>query len=130
MSRLILIALLLTFGTGPAFAAAPSFTADQAQKGADLYIDHCLRCHGAHLSDGQVGAPIRGAVFQDKWAGKPLSELVQFMNDKMPPDNPGYLYPDELADVTAYILQKNNFKAGDAKLPEDISALKDVVLKW
>lgn len=130
MNRLILITLLLAASSSEVFAAGPSYTEEQAQKGADLYIDHCLRCHGANLSDGQVGAPIRGAVFQDKWSGKPLSELMQFTNDKMPPDNPGYLYPDELADVMAYILEKNNFKPGSAKLPEDISALKDVVLKW
>jgi len=129
LKGLAITAALLAFAT-PALAGGPAFTEDQANRGADLYIENCVKCHGANLSDGQVGAPLRGALFRDKWAGKPLSELMDFMSMTMPPENPGYFYPDEYADMLAYILERNDFKPGDAPLPEEAEALKDMTLQW
>jgi mono/diheme cytochrome c family protein len=124
------IAAIVLGLAGPAMAQSPAFTAEQAQRGADLYVENCLKCHGANLSDGQVGAPLRGSLFKDKWTGKPLSEIMTFMTMTMPPENPGYFYPDEYADMLAYILQRNDFQPGDKALPEKAEALKDIALTW
>jgi hypothetical protein len=41
-------------------------------------------------------------------------------------DAPGTLKPAETADVIAFLLSKASFPAGDAELPADAAALKEI----
>ena len=78
-------------------------------------------CVGCHAAGTYVGKS-----FLDKWGGRPLSELFEFMNEKMPKDDPGSLKPEEYADVIAYLLKKNNLPDGKTELPADATALKKI----
>jgi mono/diheme cytochrome c family protein len=132
MRRLVMILVFLAASTAGAAEAdeAPSFTEEQATRGEDIYFQFCLQCHGANLSDGEFGAPIRGSFFRGRWDGKSLAELMTFMTESMPPEDPGYLYPEEYADVMAYILKRNEVAPGDAEIPPDPAAVQNVILHW
>jgi S-disulfanyl-L-cysteine oxidoreductase SoxD len=106
----------LTCTVGPALAAADGwFTQAQATRGHQLFNNNCAQCHRPDLT-GAEGPALIGPTFLQKWCNKPLSGLYTFEHTMMPATNPGSLPPDELWAITAYILQKNGFEAGDSDL--------------
>ena len=64
-----------------------------------------------------------GGAFLGGWSGDPLSELLLFVRDTMPQDDPGGLSEMDYSDVLAYILQVNEFPAGDAELDSDLEQI-------
>jgi mono/diheme cytochrome c family protein len=102
---------------GLLFAAADDgwYTQAQATRGHQLFNNQCAQCHRPDLT-GAAGPALVGPTFLAKWGGKPLSELYTFEHEKMPAVNPGSVPPDQLWMITAYILQKNGFAAGDAEI--------------
>jgi mono/diheme cytochrome c family protein len=97
------------------------FTADQATKGHPAYNSYCAQCHGPGLN-GAMGPPLQGDAFINKWANKPLTELFNYQQTKMPPTNPGSVPEDKMWLITAYILQKNGFPAGSSPLNAQTAA--------
>jgi mono/diheme cytochrome c family protein len=91
------------------------YTQAQATRGHQLFNNQCAQCHRPDLM-GAAGPALVGPEFLAKWGGKPLSELYTFEHTKMPAINPGSVPPDQLWMITAYILQKNGFAAGDAEI--------------
>jgi mono/diheme cytochrome c family protein len=110
--------------------APVSYSADQADRGEDRYDRECLECHGDDLRGGlNGGAPLRGVNFEAKFAnGAPASALYLFMSTLMPPNAPGRYSPNTYADLMAYILKRNGFKAG-APLPSDVDALDNLIME-
>ena len=103
-------------GSRTAFAAAQGwFTADQAQHGHITFNSFCAECHRPDLT-GALGPALVGPVFLATWTNKPLMDLYTFEHTKMPANNPGAVPEDKLWSITAYILQKNGFAAGDTPL--------------
>jgi len=92
------------------------YTAEQAKKGEEAYMNMCVACHPA----GTYTTP----VFREKWHGKPLSELFQLVSETMPKQEPASLTPKEYAQVLAYLLKINDAPAGAEELPADAEALK------
>jgi mono/diheme cytochrome c family protein len=90
-------------------------TADQATRGHPTYNSYCAQCHGPDLN-GAMGPPLRGDAFLNKWSNKPLIDLFNYSQSKMPPTNPGSVPEDKMWLITAYILQKNGFPAGSSPL--------------
>lgn len=78
----------------------------------------CVSCHprGTYATPG----------FRATWSGRPLSELFDFVREKMPKNDPGTLTPEEYAQVVAYILKINDAPAGDHELPADSEALRKI----
>ncbi|MES2624760.1 MAG: cytochrome c [Pseudomonadota bacterium] len=107
-----------------------AFTAAQAENGKAKYKEVCQICHGSSLANGQFGTPLRGSFFRDKWKGKSLGELQQFMYDKMPPDKVMSLTPEEHSDLLAYILSRNDMLPGETALSSDIKNNSAVMLPW
>jgi mono/diheme cytochrome c family protein len=119
----------------PAGAAAAAggakvtFTADQAERGHQLYTKNCADCHGANLDDGEFGgAPLKGSEFTQKYFGTTADALYGFMQTAMPPDRPGGLSEQEYADLTAYVLSVNGLQAGGAELPGNIDKLSKLTV--
>jgi hypothetical protein len=54
-----------------------------------------------------------------KYAGKPVSELIGYVTSKMPPGAPGRLGAAVYTQIAAFILQQNATPAGTAELPSD-----------
>jgi hypothetical protein len=72
---------------------------------------------------------LRGLAFEEKFAdGAPASSLYLFMSTLMPPNSPGRYSPSTYADLMAYILKRNGFKAGSA-LPSDVDALDYLIME-
>ena len=92
------------------------YTAEQASRGKDVYAGACKSCH----------TPVShtGATFAKWWRGKQLSDLFGFISTNMPKNDPGSLAPEDVADVTAYLLKMNAMPTGSAELPPDIDSLK------
>jgi hypothetical protein len=84
------------------------YTDAQAAKGEDTYYTLCIGCHPK--------SAYSGVSFKTNWVGKPLSELYDWVLNKMPKNDPGTLTPDESVEVIAYILKLNKMPAGQAPL--------------
>jgi alcohol dehydrogenase (cytochrome c) len=111
-------------GTAGAQQTLPlSFTAEQAQAGKAAYAASCAVCHGARLSDGPQGAPLKGPEFMRKYGGKSVRALFDIMSKTMPTASPGSLDPLTYAALTAFILQENAVVAGEVPLPADPNQL-------
>lgn len=115
---------------GAGGATPVSFTADQAQRGSDLYADRCVQCHGDTLDNGEFGgAPLNGSYFKTHWGGGPVAALIGFMKAKMPPDRPGSLTDQSYADLAAFLLDANDYPRGDKELPPDTHSQESMSLK-
>jgi len=93
------------------------YSAAQATRGEALYMSLCVSCHPP--------ATYTGAVFLT-WQGRSLGELLAFLQEKMPKNDPGSLTAKEYADVMAYLLKLNKMPAGRVDLPADAKALRGI----
>jgi mono/diheme cytochrome c family protein len=115
---------------GSTKGASSLFTSAQAARGETSYNTSCGTCHGSHLDDGGRGGgpPLRGPMFQSQWGSSDVAGLFTFTRNSMPPDNPGGLNDSTYADILAYILQSNGYKAGESELPTDPAAQAELKL--
>ena len=58
-----------------------------------------------------------------------MQDLFSRVRDTMPATNPGGLSAQAYIDITAYLLQMNNFPEGSAELPSEAAALTAVVIQ-
>ena len=94
------------------------YSAAQAAEGRDIYDGRCKNCHTAI---SHTGPP-----FRTNWDRRPLSDLWDYILEKMPKDAPGTLEEDEYAKVLAYILRMNGMPAGTEALPADKKLLRAI----
>lgn len=87
----------------------------QAERGADVYAGFCRSCHAP--------ASHTGVTFANAWRGRRLTELLEYVTERMPKNDPGGLAAAEYADVVAYLLRLNAQPAGRTELPTDAAAL-------
>lgn len=92
------------------------YTNEQANRGKQVYAASCRSCHSPTSHTGQV--------FADWWQNKRLSELYNYIATQMPKNDPGTLYPEDVADVVAYLLKMNEMPTGSAELYPDVDSLK------
>ena len=97
----------------PAVAgAAPQYTAAQAAAGKTAFDADCAVCHGNTLTNGTMAPPLAGEAFRTLWAGRSVRALYDSART-MPPANPGSLPDATYAGILAYILQMNDYAAGE-----------------
>jgi mono/diheme cytochrome c family protein len=102
------------------------FTVEQAKRGQASFGTNCAVCHGDAL-DGSESAPsLSGDEFKLAWEGHNVGEIVDRIQNTMPPDQPGKLGRDAITDVVAYILSFNKFPAGATELPSNADLLKQI----
>ena len=115
IAGLTAVAGLLLAGTlSAAPATAPGhYTRAQAASGAAVYSATCQQCHGVNLQ-GQSGPGLVGAAFRN-YVGKAgtAASLYDFIARQMPADKPGSLTQQQYLDVTAYLLSRNGYAAGN-----------------
>ena len=97
------------------------YTARQAERGEDMYYGTCVNCHPP--------GTYAGAGFKKNWNGRPLSDLYDWILNKMPKSAPGTLSPAESTQVMAYILRENKMPAGATALPADDKVLAAIKIQ-
>jgi mono/diheme cytochrome c family protein len=103
------------------------YSAGQATHGDSLYRSlGCVKCHGATLAGGDDGSPLTGKDFSGNWDGQTLEQLFDQIRNSMPPDNPKSVPRDQVADLVAYVLSKNQFPAGGQALTDSVERLRDI----
>lgn len=123
MRRLVVLAAAVTLSSIAHGQTAPVFTVAQSEKGKAAYAQSCARCHGGNLDDGEFGLPLRGQVFQQRWAGRAVSELFMQIKNNMPPGQGGTLADAVYAQILAHLLEANGIQPGSADLPADLTVL-------
>jgi S-disulfanyl-L-cysteine oxidoreductase SoxD len=101
------------------------YTDAQRTRGQAIYTAECADCHAADLTGGDTAPSLSGYEFLAAWKGTTVGELFEKIGT-MPPTTPGKLSPQQSADVLAFILSKNNFRAGATELAGDVAALKAI----
>jgi cytochrome c553 len=92
-TSLLSVLVLGTFGI--------ALSAQDATRGAVLYKQQCVSCHGDKL-EGRSGPPLAGGDFRSRW---PAADLIGKIRNTMPLDSPGKLTAGQAADLGAYIQQ-------------------------
>ncbi|NQW05267.1 MAG: cytochrome c [Acidobacteria bacterium] len=95
------------------------YTEAQASRGEQTYVANCVSCHPP--------STYKGGVFTG-WQGYSLADLLWFLQEKMPEDNPGSLSPKEYTQVIAYLLKINAMPAGRVDLPTASATLKAITI--
>ena len=105
------------------------YSQDQAKRGQAKYAQACSACHQADLSGNDQAPSLAGGEFLDRWNDQSVGDLADRIRLTMPQDDIGSLNVQMSTDITAYLLQANNFPAGQEELKADRSAMKSVVIK-
>jgi len=132
IAALSTLLLMGTWSAGAQDTSAPSiwsgvFTAAQARRGEDAYQASCSGCHGGdlHATDAEA-VDLTGPPFLAKWTGKTLAERFERIRDTMPLGNGNSLGDKAYIDIVAFILQFNQFPAGNRELEPE--AAKSIVV--
>jgi len=106
--------------TGTISISTGVYSADQAERGEQTFANNCAGCHAT--------SKFTESAFHKAWNGKTLFDLYDLVSETMPEDFPGALSPAEYAEALAYILKLNRAPAGEADLPPDPAALRNIRL--
>jgi len=85
------------------------FTAEQAERGAQVYEQRCLACHDENFYRAKLLV----------WQGARVGDLFLALTATMPSENPGSLSDEEYFDVLAYIFSITGAPAGQTELGLD-----------
>jgi mono/diheme cytochrome c family protein len=87
----------------------------QATRGQQVYQKQCVTCHGPAL-EGVVGPPLAGDGFLSVWSARTLADLVDKIEQTMPPGQPGSVSRPQAIDLAAFILRSGKLPAGQSEL--------------
>ena len=104
------------------------FTAAQAQRGETTYEQECATCHLADLLGDGIAPALTGAAFDFRWSDLSVGDMFAALRATMPQGAPASLSPQGYADIVSYLLQKNDFPAGDNELPADEAVLNTIII--
>lgn len=99
----------------PRTSADSTFTAEQADRGAKVFIRVCVECHER--------LEMANDDFRLKWEGQTTFDLFKSIATTMPDSDPGSLPRADYLDVVAYILKLNGVPTGPAELAEDSTVM-------
>ena len=106
------------------------YTEAQAKRGEQIFngVGRCYECHLRNLQgDAQrKGKPLAGPDFLSDWTDKSVDDLFYKVQYTMPTDirGSGTLPVDQVADLVAFLLQRNGYPSGFQELGTDRSQLK------
>ena len=95
------------------------YSTEDAMAGRAVYEQHCSACHGTEFVAAPGVPPIKGAGFLANWRGHSVGELFAYIRDFMPPGAGGTLSDAEYLQVSAYLLQANDYPPGGALDPDE-----------
>ncbi|MXY16381.1 MAG: cytochrome c [Acidobacteria bacterium] len=104
------------------------YTEDQAVRGETAYEQECATCHLADLLGDGIAPALTGAAFDFRWSDLSVGDMYVAIRATMPQGAPASLSPQGYADIVAYMLQRNDFPAGDMELPTEEEALNMITI--
>src|SRR5262245_20645409 len=102
------------------------YTEDQAKRGEALYGRECASCHGNELTGADEAPALSGPAFLANWDGLTVGDLSERVRVSMPPNKPGRLSRQQIADILCHVLRVNDFPAGKTELDPKIETLKQI----
>lgn len=87
----------------------------QAARGEQIYQSRCVSCHGKAL-EGGGGPPLNGDGFLSVWSARTLADLVNKIEQTMPPGQPGSVSRPQAVDLAAFVLRAGTFTSGRSDL--------------
>ncbi|MCW5716612.1 MAG: hypothetical protein KIS68_02160 [Bauldia sp.] len=108
------------------------FTEEQVAAGRDFSTRFCARCHGTNyrgttdMREYGEAPGIVGPLFEARWFGRPVGDLLTLLATDTREDYHGGLTPERYANVIAYLAERNGLVAGDVPLPVDEAALAGI----
>ncbi len=112
---------------GAESAASGVYSAEQAERGKELYENYCGACHGFDMiATDSEAATLTGGAFSFSWHRTTLNERFERISTSMPPRAGGLLEPQEYLDIVTYILSFNGYPAGDVELTPDTLAASEI----
>jgi mono/diheme cytochrome c family protein len=100
------------------------YTAAQAERGKQVYVGHCARCHGDDPANSRN--PLSGDRFAEHWESRTLADLFRRIRDTMPAGQVAAVEDPQKLDAMAYVMQRNGFPEGRAELTPDADALATI----
>jgi mono/diheme cytochrome c family protein len=100
------------------------YTAAQAERGKQVYVGHCVRCHGDDLANSRN--PLSGDRFAEHWESRTLADLFRRIRETMPAGQVAAVEDTQKLDAMAYVMQQNGFPEGRAELTPDAGALATI----
>ena len=85
-------------------------------------------CSGTTASPAIRRPSSAGSSFERRWRDRAVGDIYEFVLYAMPDDNPGGLPAQTYADIVAYMLQMNDFPAGDSELPTSLDMLMQMTM--
>ncbi len=104
------------------------YTDEQAGRGQRTYEQECAACHLDDLMGDGIAPSLVGSSFFFRWSDLSISDMYTAIRTTMPQGAPASLSPSGYADISAYLLQKNNVPAGDTELPSDTDDLEAIMI--
>lgn len=104
------------------------YTAEQAKRGLESYQQECAQCHLDDLLGDGIAPALIGAPFHFRWSDLSVGDMVVAIRTTMPQGAPASLSPQAYVDIVAYMLEVNDFPAGDAELPTDQTELESIII--
>src|SRR5688572_29312804 len=105
------------------------FTAEQAERGAAIYMTACSECHGGDLMGDGFAPALSGADFQGNWNDLSVGDLFERIRISMPPSGPSSVTPAQKADIVAHIFNQNKYPAGTTELEPNTEVLKTIKIE-
>jgi len=102
------------------------YTEEQAQRGAQDFIQVCASCHGAGLGGSGEAPALSGGQFVSDFDGQTVGDIFDRIRTTMPQSAPGVLSRDQYAEVLAFLLKANGFPAGKTELDTSSETLKAI----
>jgi mono/diheme cytochrome c family protein len=104
------------------------YTEDQASRGQRTYEQECAACHLDDLMGDGIAPSLVGSSFFFRWSDLSISDMYSAIRTTMPQGAPASLSPSGYADISAYLLMKNNVPAGAMELPSDTDDLEAIMI--
>jgi mono/diheme cytochrome c family protein len=105
------------------------YTQEQAERGAGLYQEWCASCHASDLSGGDMAPGLVGGEFVWNWSGLTVGQLFERLRISMPQEDPASVTRSQKADILAFMLDVNEFPAGERELPDRAAMLEQFLFE-
>ncbi len=102
------------------------YTEEQDRRGEAICSQECAPCHGSDLAGNDETPALSGPAFLANWDGLTVGDLAERVRKTMPPNKPGRLTRQQIADVLSHVLKVNGFPAGKTELDPKIESLRQI----